>query len=148
MMDAVDRRIIASLQGGLPLCHRPYAEAALGLGITEAELINRIGQLVEAGVLSRFGPLFNVEAMGGSYVLAAMAVPEDVFEAVTSMVNAHVEVAHNYEREHLLNMWFVVAAETAERAAAVIDEIALETGLDVYAMPKLDEYFVELKLVP
>jgi siroheme decarboxylase len=148
MMDAVDRRIIAGLQGGFPLGHRPYAEAALRLGMAEAELIDRIGRLLEAGVLSRFGPLFNVEAMGGTYVLAAMAVPEDVFEAVTAKVNAHVEVAHNYEREHLLNMWFVVAAESAARAAEVIDEIALETGLDVYAMPKLDEYFVELKLVP
>ena len=147
-MDAVDRRIIASLQGGFPLSHRPYAEAALRLGLCEAELIDRIGRLLEGGVLSRFGALFNVEAMGGTYVLAAMAVPEDVFEAVTAKVNAHVEVAHNYEREHLLNMWFVVAAETGERAAAVIDEIALETGLDVYAMPKLDEYVVELKLVP
>jgi DNA-binding Lrp family transcriptional regulator len=147
-MDALDRRIIANLQGGFPLGHRPYAEAALRLGISEAQLIDRIGQLLETGVLSRFGPLFNVEAMGGTYVLAAMSVPEDVFEAVTAKVNAHVEVAHNYEREHLLNMWFVVAAETAERAFQVIDEIALETGLDVYAMPKLDEYFVELKLVP
>ncbi len=147
-MNDVDRRIIAGLQGGFPLGHRPHAEAALKLGITEAELIDRIGRLLETGVLSRFGPLFNVEAMGGSYVLAAMAVPEDVFEAVTAKVNAHVEVAHNYEREHLLNMWFVVAAETAERAAEVIDAIAHETGLDVYAMPKLDEYFVELKLVP
>ena len=147
-MDDVDRRIIANLQGGFPLSHRAYAEAALRLGLSEALLIDRIGRLLEAGVLSRFGPLFNVEAMGGTYVLAAMSVPEDVFEAVTAKVNAHVEVAHNYEREHLLNMWFVVAAETAERAAALIDEIAAETGLDVYAMPKLDEYFVELKLAP
>lgn len=148
MMDAVDRRIIAGLQGGFPLSHRPYAEAALRLGLSEAELIDRLGRLLEAGVLSRFGPLFNVEAMGGTYVLAAMAVPEDVFETVTQQVNAHVEVAHNYEREHLLNMWFVVAAETPERAAAVLDAIRAETGLDVLAMPKLDEYFVELKLAP
>lgn len=147
-MDAVDRRIIAGLQGGFPLSHRPYAEAALELGLSEAELIDRLGQLLEAGVLSRFGPLFNVEAMGGTYVLAAMAVPADVFETVTQQVNAHVEVAHNYEREHLLNMWFVVAAETPERAAAVLDEIHSETGLDVLAMPKLDEFFVELKLAP
>jgi DNA-binding Lrp family transcriptional regulator len=147
-MDAVDRRIIAGLQGGFPLSHRPYAEAALKLGLSEAEIIDRLGRLLEAGVLSRFGPLFNVEAMGGTYVLAAMSVPADVFETVTQQVNAHVEVAHNYEREHLLNMWFVVAAETPERAAAVLDEIHSETGLDVLAMPKLDEFFVELKLAP
>lgn len=147
-MDAVDRRIIAGLQGGFPLTKRPFAAAAGPLGVSEDELIHRIGRLLEQGVLSRFGPLFNVEAMGGTYVLAAMAVPEDVFDAVASQVNAHVEVAHNYEREHLLNMWFVVAAETAAEAQEVLDRIAAETGIEVLAMPKLEEYFVSLRLRP
>lgn len=86
--------------------------------------------------------------MGGTYVLAAMAVPEDAFDRVAEMVNAHVEVAHNYEREHLLNMWFVVAAETPERAEAVLGEIRAETGIEVLSMPKLEEYFVGLRLQP
>ncbi len=147
-MDATDKRIIAGLQGGFPLTRRPFADAAATLDLDEAQLIERLRELVRTGVLSRFGPLFNVEAMGGIYVLAAMAVPEDVFEQVAAMVNAHVEVAHNYEREHLLNMWFVVAAETPERATEVIDAIAAETGIEVLPMPKLDEYFIELKLEP
>lgn len=147
-MDATDKRIIAGLQGGFPLTHRPFADAAATLDLDEARLIERLQELVRTGVLSRFGPLFNVEAMGGIYVLAAMAVPEDVFEQVAAMVNAHVEVAHNYEREHLLNMWFVVAAETPERATEVIDAIAAATGIEVLPMPKLDEYFIELKLEP
>lgn len=147
-MDAVDRRIIAGLQGGFPLTQRPYEAAAADLGLTEAELIHRLEKLLEDGVLSRFGPLFNVEAMGGTYVLAAMAVPEDVFDRVAEQVNAHVEVAHNYEREHLLNMWFVVAAETPGKAQEVLDRIARETGIEVLAMPKLEEYFVGLRLQP
>jgi len=147
-MDAVDRRIIAGLQGGFPLTQRPFETAASELDLTEAELIRRLEKLLEGGVLSRFGPLFNVEAMGGSYVLAAMAVPEDLFDQVAEQVNAHVEVAHNYEREHLLNMWFVVAAETPAKAQEVLDRIARETGIKVLAMPKLEEYFVGLRLVP
>jgi len=147
-MDATDRRIVAGLQGGFSLCPRPYERAARELGLDEGELIRRLARLVETGVLSRFGPLFNVEAMGGTYVLAAMAVPEDAFDRVAEMVNAHVEVAHNYEREHLLNMWFVVAAETPERAEAVLGEIRAETGIEVLSMPKLEEYFVGLRLQP
>jgi DNA-binding Lrp family transcriptional regulator len=147
-MDAVDRHIIAALQGGFPLSHRPFRDAAPPLGLTEAELICRLRDLLDRGVLSRFGPLFNVEAMGGVYVLAAMAVPEDVFNSVAEMVNVHVEVAHNYEREHLLNMWFVVAAETPAKAQQVLDEIARETDIDVLAMPKLEEYYVGLRLQP
>ena len=147
-MDAVDRRIIAGLQGGFPLTHRPFEAAANELELSEIELIHRLEKLLEAGVLSRFGPLFNVEAMGGTYVLAAMAVPEDVFDAVAEAVNAHVEVAHNYEREHHLNMWFVVAADTRAKAQDVLDRITRETGIEVLAMPKLDEYFVGLRLQP
>ena len=46
------------------------------------------------------------------------------FEQVSDQVNAHPEVAHNYEREHhALNMWFVLATEQRpERIAEVIGE--------------------------
>jgi hypothetical protein len=63
---------------------------------------------------------------------------------VAAKVNAHPEVAHNYAREHEFNMWFVLGTETPERIAAVIAEIERETGLQVYNMPKLEEFFVGL----
>lgn len=146
-MDALDRRIVNALQGGFPVCERPFAEAAAGLGIAESLLIERLQKMVEQGTLSRFGPLYDAERMGGAVTLAAMAVPEDRFDDVAAIVNACPEVAHNYARDHALNMWFVVAAERADRIAAVIDEIATATGLTVHNMPKLEEYFLELKLV-
>ena len=62
--------------------------------------------------LTRFGPMFQVERMGGAFVLAALAVPEADYERVAELVNALPEVAHNYRREHALNMWFVLATET------------------------------------
>ena len=53
----------------------------------------------------------SAEAMGGAFCLCAMAVPEGRFDEVMTLVNAHPEVAHNYERQHKLNMWFVLACE-------------------------------------
>jgi hypothetical protein len=41
-----------------------------------------------------------------------------------------------------------VAAGSAERAGEVVDAIAEETGLEVYAMPKLEEFYVGLRLEP
>lgn len=146
-MDAVDRRIVNALQGGFPVCERPFAEVAARLGIAESDLIARLRQMVEGGVLSRFGPLYDAERMGGAVTLAAMAVPADRFDDVAAIVNACPEVAHNYARDHSLNMWFVVAADRPERIAEVIDAIAAATGLTVLNMPKLEEYFLELKLV-
>lgn len=140
------KAIINGLQGGFPLTHRPFRDAGAGLGLTEDELIQGIGDLVEAGQVSRFGPLWNAEVLGGGVCLAAMAVPAERFAEVAGQVNAHPEIAHNYERSHALNMWFVVAAENADRIAAVIAEIERETGLAVYAMPKEREFFVGFRV--
>ena len=145
-MDELDRAIVNALQGGFPISGEPYREVAETLGIAEAELIARLGRLLESKTLTRFGPMFQVERMGGAFVLAALAVPEAEYECVAETVNGLPEVAHNYRREHALNMWFVLATETPEGIPAAIEKIERATGLTVYAFPKLKEYFVEMKL--
>jgi DNA-binding Lrp family transcriptional regulator len=145
-LDAVDRRIIDEFQGGFPLSATPYADAAARLGIGESDLLARLRRLLDGGVLTRFGPMYQVERMGGAFVLAALAVPEERWEEVVAAVNALPQVAHNYRREHRLNMWFVLATETPDGIAAAVSRIEADTGLRVYAFPKEREYFVEMKL--
>ncbi len=142
----IDRQILATLQGDFPICERPYAEAAAQLGIGEAELLARLESLLADKVLTRFGPMFQIEEMGGAFVLAALAVPEARYEEVTALVNALPQVAHNYRREHQLNMWFVLATESKAGIAEAIAQIEHDTGLPVYAFPKEREFFVEMKL--
>jgi DNA-binding Lrp family transcriptional regulator len=135
-LSAVDRKIIAKMQGDFPVCERPYAEVAEQLGIAEDELLQRLEGLLADKVLTRFGPMFQVERMGGAFVLAALAVPEARYEEVTALVNALPQVAHNYRREHPLNMWFVLATETQAGIAEAISRLERETGLPVYAFPR------------
>lgn len=142
----IDRQILATLQGDFPICERPYSEAAAQLGIGEAELLARLEFLLADKVLTRFGPMFQIEEMGGAFVLAALAVPEARYEEVTALVNALPQVAHNYRREHQLNMWFVLATESKAGIAEAIAQIEHDTGLPVYAFPKEREFFVEMKL--
>lgn len=145
-MDALDRAIINRLQGGFPLCERPYAAVAEQLGSSEDEVLARVERLLRDRVLTRFGPMFHAERLGGGLSLVAMKIPPGDFERVAEIVNAMPEVAHNYAREHALNMWFVLATETPEGQREALDRIERETGFPVYAMPKIREYFVELKL--
>lgn len=145
-LDALDRRIIDALQGGFPLVERPYLAVAASLGISEADLLARLERLLAARVLTRFGPMFQAERLGGRFVLAAIAVPEPRFEEVATIVNALPEVAHNYRREHRLNMWFVLATETPDGIADAIRRIEVATGLPVRAFPKEREYFVDMRL--
>ena len=145
-LDAVDRKIIDNLQGGFPLCDEPYRAAARQLGISGEELLERLRRLLDTRVLTRFGPLVHIERMGGAFVLAALQVPEGRYDEVADLVNALPEVAHNYRREHALNMWFVLATEAQDGIAAAIARIEEATGLPVHAFPKEREYFVEMKL--
>lgn len=145
-LDATDRAIINALQTGLPLRHDPFGDIAAELGLSEDVLLDRLKNLRDIGAITRFGPFFDAEAMGGNFCLCAMEVPATAFDIVTALVNAHPEVAHNYERDHRLNMWFVVASDTPERSAEVIGEIEAETGLPVLKLPKLKEFFIGFRV--
>ncbi len=144
--DSIDAQLINFLQEGFPICESPYQQVANQLGLSENAVLTRLQALLDDGVISRFGPLYHAERMGGALTLAAIEVPQEQFEQVTEMVNAFPQVAHNYARNHQLNMWFVLATETQQELEQTLIEIESQTGLRVFNMPKLNEYFVGLKL--
>jgi DNA-binding Lrp family transcriptional regulator len=140
------RQFINAFQGGFPVAPRPFRQVAVSLGIGEAALVLMVRNLVAAGWLSRFGPVFDAGRLGGAQTLAAMRVPEADFERVAGRVNAVAEVAHNYRREHPLNMWFVVSAESPQALAAALERVRGDTGLAVYDFPKRREFYLGLWL--
>ncbi|MFC6688465.1 Lrp/AsnC family transcriptional regulator [Jhaorihella thermophila] len=145
-LDDLDRAILNAAQEDLPLTHRPFAALAGRLGIGEAEVLARLHRMKQAGIITRFGPFFDAAAMGGAFCLCAMAVPRADFETVLTKVNAMPEVAHNYERAHRLNMWFVLATETPEGIEAAAEAIERETGLTVHRFPKLQEFYIGFRV--
>ena len=129
-----------------PSVTRPINRLPCNWDLTEQELIDRLQALLDNGTLTRFGPLYHAELMGGALTLAAVKAPPERFDEITDIINAFPEVAHNYARNHELNMWFVIATETPEQIQQTITAIEQQTGLTVYNMPKINEYFVGLKL--
>jgi DNA-binding Lrp family transcriptional regulator len=116
--------------------------------VSGEELLMRVKRLDEEGVLTRFGALVNAQEIGGTATLVAMHAPEDRFEEVAETVNAHNEVAHNYERAHPhLNVWFVVSVAKESRVEEVLAEIEEETGEKTYNLPKKQEFRVEAKFL-
>jgi DNA-binding Lrp family transcriptional regulator len=152
-LDRRDRAILNAFQGGFPVVERPFEPAAAalrerGVDLSADELLDRVQRLDEEGTLSRFGALIDAEAIGGTATLVAMHAPEERFEEIAEQVNAHREVAHNYEREHPhLNMWFVVSVADSERVEEVLADIETETGEETYNLPKQQEFRVEAKFL-
>ncbi len=145
-LDSADRAILNALQAGFPVVSRPFAATGAALGLDEDDLLARIARLREIGAVTRFGPFFDAEAMGGAFCLCAMDVPADRFDTVVTLVNALPEVAHNYERAHRLNLWFVLATERPEAIGSAAERIERETGLKVLRFPKEREFFIGFRV--
>ncbi len=144
-MDNLDRALINQYQGGFPIASRPFLQLAEQFDCSEQAVIERIQQLLDDGTLTRFGPLYDVEVFGGQFTLAAIEVPAERFDEVTEIVNGFSEVAHNYARNHQLNMWFVIACEQAGQTDEVVARLEAACGLKVYPFPKEREFYINLK---
>ena len=141
-----DRLLINAMQGDFPLTPTPFDDLADVLGHSAEDIMHGVESLLERGVITRFGPLFNIEHLGGVFSLCALKVPQERFEEVSELVNARPEVAHNYEREHEWNMWFVLATETAEELETTFNDIVSRSACPGLNLPKEQEFYVGLSL--
>ncbi len=142
-LDAIDRRLLNDFQRDFPLSPQPYDDIAAALGIDTDAVLTRLDRLRKAGMISRIGAVVAPQRAGWS-TLAAVAVPEARLEAVADLVSAYPEVNHNYEREHRLNLWFVVTGPDEDAVARVLRDIRARTGLMVFDLPMLDAYKLDL----
>lgn len=139
----LERRLLDEYQRDLPLTERPFATMAEQLGCSEAEIIASLQGLRQRGLLSRVGAVLGARPPGAS-VLAALCVPETRLEQVAELVNGYEEVNHNYAREHVYNLWFVVVAADSARLREVLDDIAARSGLSLLELPLERAYHIDL----
>jgi siroheme decarboxylase len=142
-LDALDRRLLDHFQRDFPLHSRPFAALAERLGVTEGEVLKRLRRLQAKGAISRIGAVLTPHRAGWS-TLAAMAVPAEDLDRVAELVSSYPEVNHNYEREHELNLWFVVTAPSRERVELVLQEIETRSGCPVLDLPLLEAFRLDL----
>jgi len=142
-LSGFEKRLLDEYQRGFPLSPQPYGEIARELGSDEATVIATLKRLKEAGLISRVGAVLTPHKAGWS-TLAAMAVPPERLETVAACVSAYPEVNHNYEREHRLNLWFVVTGRDQAVVREVLTDIERQTGLDVLDLPLVEAYRLDL----
>lgn len=139
-----ERTVLNNLQGGFPVAKRPFLALQPRLGLNENTQLRILKQMDEKGYLSRFGAVINPRAMGGDSRLAAMAVSHDRLETVSTYLNDQPPITHNYQRDHELNLWFVLSATRKETIDRTLEKIEQKTGIRVYNFPKIKEYYVGL----
>ncbi len=139
----LERRLLNEFQHKLPLSPTPFAAIAARLGSSEAQVLRLLRGLQERGLISRVGPVFRPRTIGVSTLVAA-AVPEDDLEKIANFISSYEQVNHNYQREHRLNLWFVVTAPDRKRLEQVLGEMEHYTGLELIRLPLIREYHIDL----
>lgn len=135
-MDPVDRKLLNLIQTDFPLSPEPYREIGEALGITGEEVLSRLRQMVDSGLIRRLGGIFDSGMMGYHSTLCAMKVDEKRIDEVAAVVNSYPGVTHNYLREHDLNMWFTVTAPSKKELDEIIAKIKRDTGIsDILNLP-------------
>ncbi len=113
------------------------------IGLDEDATIAAFERLIDAGVITRIGAVVKPHAIGAS-TLAAMRAPAERIDAVAAAVSAEPLVSHNYQREHALNLWFVIAGPDRAAVTGTIARIEGVTGLSVLDLPLVDAYHLDL----
>jgi DNA-binding Lrp family transcriptional regulator len=135
--------LIDRWQHDFPLVEKPFEVAGRPLELDEQETIGVFRRMQENDLISRIGAVVRPNTIGAS-TLAALQVTPDRLEHVARIVSREPLVTHNYEREHQLNLWFVIAGADGPAITATILSIEEQTGLAVIELPLLRAYHLGL----
>jgi DNA-binding Lrp family transcriptional regulator len=130
-------------QRGFPLCPSPFAAIAGQHGMAEAEVIDAFSALHRSQMLSRIGAVVKPNIAGAS-TLAAISCSNTEIEHVAAIVSAERYVNHNYERDHPINLWFVIAAPDEAELARSLDRVRRKTGHEVLKLRLQRAYHIDL----
>lgn len=129
-LDPVDNLLLDRFQHGFPLVQRPFEYVGAAVGLGELDTVARFQHLKDLGLITRIGAVVAPNAIGAS-TLAAIRVPPARLAEVAALVSAEPCVTHNYARDNAVNLWFVVAAPTADELDSTLARIGERTGLEV-----------------
>jgi len=143
MLTSLHKQLLNNYQQEFPLSATPYLDIAESLGVTEEAVLAAFDELNQQQFISRIGLVIAPNNIGAS-TLVAMAVPEEQLQSVAEIVSLYPEVNHNYERENIFNLWFVLISKDDMHLQTVIEAIELETGFKAMQLPLLADYFINL----
>lgn len=130
-----DCQLIAAIQGGLPMDPRPYAVVAEQIGMSEAQVIARVGEMQESGVIKRMGVVVRHHELG--YVANAMVVwnvPDGRMDEVGTALGSQPCVTLCYQRPRRLpewpyNLFCMIHGRSRESVLSLIEHMVDGLGL-------------------
>lgn len=147
VIDALDKELLNAVQWDFPLVADPFATLGDRLGLSEADLIERVRQVKNSGVLRQLSAIFDTRALGYSSALIAAKVDPMRIDEAAAAITAHPGVSHNYKRNHPYNLWYTIAVPPGNTIGEHVDALHNESGaLVTRLLPTITLYKIGVKL--
>ena len=139
MFSPLDINIIRKMQEDLPLVPKPYKVIAQELGIEENELLEKIKEFCDKGIIRRFGATLNHRNIGfKANAMVVWIVPEERIKEVSKIMILFSQVSHCYQRPTFLNwpynIFTMVHGETKEDCEKIVKEIINSVNINDYSI--------------
>ncbi|HYB19776.1 MAG TPA: Lrp/AsnC family transcriptional regulator [Thermodesulfobacteriota bacterium] len=136
-LTAKDRKLLAQIQGDLPLCTSPYAVIAQKTGWDEKELVRRIKSFIRRGMIRRFGAILRHQKAGyQGNAMVVWKVAEDDIPRVSRAMVSFPAVSHCYLRavhpQWPFNLYTMVHGQSERDCRRIAWQISKNTGMKDY----------------
>ncbi len=139
MLNKMEQKVIAAIQGDIPITSHPYRELARRIGMTETEFLEILEGLRARDIIRRFGATLRHQKSGyAANAMGAWQVPEDRIEAVGDRMATCRQISHCYRRnpnaDWPYNLYTMIHAESPEACWAIAREMSRATGVEDYTL--------------
>ncbi|SLM31645.1 putative HTH-type transcriptional regulator [Desulfamplus magnetovallimortis] len=139
MLTELEKKVVASLQGNIPVTQRPFLELAESIGISEDKYLMIVEELNESGIIRRFGATLKHQKSGfKANAMVAWKVEEDRVQEVGRIMASFQEVTHCYRRNPAptwpYNVYTMVHAGDKATCRAIAATIAQRVAVDDYTL--------------
>ncbi|MEQ8200870.1 MAG: AsnC family transcriptional regulator [Syntrophomonadaceae bacterium] len=135
VLDKIDRQILNLLQNDFPLAAQPFKAIAERMGISEEEVLTRVGIMKSTGLIRRIGGVMDTRSLGCYSTLCAAMVPASRIEEAVEVINRLPGVTHNYLRDHDYNLWFTLTVPSRAEADETLSDLESALEVEIVSMP-------------
>jgi len=139
MLTKLEKKILSSIQGDIPITERPYLEIAEQLGISEDTFLEKLKDLCDRGVIRRFGATIRHQKSGfKANAMVAWKVDEKRIIEVGKKMASFREVSHCYRRnpngDWPYNLYTMIHAMDEKACRKTARKISETTSVNTYLL--------------
>ena len=139
MLTDIEKKVVASLQGNIPVTERPFEGLARDIGITEAAYLDIVSRLHDQGIIRRFGATLKHQKSGfKANAMVAWKVDEAHAHTAGKIMASFQEVTHCYRRDPAptwpYNLYTMIHGPNEAACHAIAEKISRAVSVTDYTL--------------